>query len=216
MADDTRALRERIEERRSDISETVEQIENRIMPGRIMARRSDRVRRTVSGWKDAVFGSDGGSVALTDPWDAYGASRRTPGPGHDESLVERAGAVATSARAAVGDSVHEAPAAVRQRTTGNPVTAGAIALGVGWIIGSSMPKTEREQAVARRVEPALTEAAHAVVEEGKAAVDDLSEPAREALSRVEQTGAEVAAELRDDAKQAARTVREQAQGQPGD
>lgn len=215
MADDTRALRERIEERRSDITETVEQIENRIMPGRIVARRSNRVRRTMSGWKDAVLGSDDDPSHRRDPWDAY---RSGPAVGahveHGEhgGPAGRAGTAVATAHSTLGDTVHDAPEAVRQRTTGNPLTAGAVALGIGWIVGSALPKTQREQALAHRVEPVLGEAAHGVVEQGKALAEELREPAHDAIDHVQRTGAGAAGELSEEATGAVRSVRHDAQG----
>lgn len=47
----TDQLRNQIDEQRAAISDTVEQIENRVVPGRVMARGQDRVRGRMAGLK---------------------------------------------------------------------------------------------------------------------------------------------------------------------
>ena len=214
MAQDTDELRARLDEQRAEISGTVEQIENRIMPGRIMARRRDRVRRTMTDWKDAIFGNDEPQYA----WDTFGTSQYAGsqyrgGSGYDgsqEGLVHRAGDAASSAVDSARESLHAAPERMRRQARGNPMAAGAVALGAGWLIGSLMPKTEEEQIMARRLEPALANAASTVKSEGQSIASELQEPAREAMDRVKQTGQEAASELKDDAREAASTVRSNA------
>lgn len=200
MAQDTDELRARIDEQRMEITETVEQIENRIMPGRIMARRRDRMRRTLTDWKDAVFGND--EPEYRDAWAMYGtrAAPRQPG------MVERAGETASHVLHGAKQGVHDAPGTIRRQTRGNPMAAGAVALGAGWLVATVLPRTQEERAMARRIEPKLAETASAVRSEGEALVGELKEPAREAVEQVKQSGQEVASELRDEAKDAASSV----------
>lgn len=216
MAQDTDQLRARLDEQRAGISGTVEQIENRIMPGRIMARRRDRVRRTLTDWKDAVLGNDEPQYA----WDTFGTSQYaasqygSPQNGHD-GVAQRAGDAASSVVQSARDGVNGAPDMMRRQARGNPMAAGAIALGAGWLIGSLMPKSEQEQIVARRIEPALANAASMVKEEGQALAGDLQEPVRDAIDHVKQAGTDAATELKDDALEAAGTVREHATERSG-
>lgn len=175
---DTEQLRARIEEQRMEITGTVEQIENRIMPSRIMARRRDGVRRTLTDWRDTVFGTDE--------------------PGHPAT---------TSALESAKEGVQHAPQVIRRQARGNPMAAGAVALGAGWLVATVLPRTQEERAMARRMEPKLAEAASAVKSEGQALASDLEEPARDAVQQVKQTGQEVASEMRDEAKEAASSVR---------
>lgn len=177
---DTEQLRARIEEQRMEITGTVEQIENRIMPGRIMARRRDSVRRTLTDWRDTVLGND-------EP-DYSG----------------------TSALTSAKEGVPHAPQTIRRQARGNPMAAGAVALGAGWLVATVLPRTQEERAMARRMEPKLAEAASAVKSEGQALASDLEEPARDAVEQVKHTGQEVASELRDEAKDAASSVRSNA------
>lgn len=219
MAQDTDQLRARLDAQRAEISGTVEQIENRIVPGRIVARRRDRMRRTLTDWKDTIFGNDDPNYA----WDTFGSSSYAPSgygseygsPSGGEGLVQRAGGAASAAIDSARDGIHDAPETVRRQARGNPMAAGAIALGAGWLIGSLLPKTEQEQIVARRLEPALADAASMVKSEGQALADELQEPARDALDQVKQTGQDAAADVTDEARDAASTVRENAAQRTG-
>jgi hypothetical protein len=201
-----------------EITGTVEQIENRIMPGRIIARRRDRVRRTLTDWKDTVFGND--EPEYPDAWALYrttsggyagnGSGGEAHRAGGEEGLVGRVSDTTSHALESAKEGVHHAPQMLRRRTRGNPMAAGAIALGAGWLFATVLPRTQEERAMARRIEPKLAETAAAVKSEGQALASDLAEPAREAVEQVKHTGQEVASELRDEAKDAASSVRSSA------
>lgn len=221
MAHDVDELRAQIDARRSEISGTVEQIENRIRPGRIVARRRDRMRRTITDWKDSVFGNDEPDYPRAD-WYRTGASSY-PGAwnpeyrAHDDGpgMAGRAADTATSAADAVRSSVHDAPSMVRRQTRGNPLAAGLVAAGAGWLVGSVLPGSAREHAMAQRIEPALADAAAAVRHEGEELAGELREPVRDAVDEIKQTGMEAVADVRDEAKHAAGSVTQTARGDSG-
>jgi hypothetical protein len=48
----------------------------------------------------------------------------------------------TSAASSVADAASSAPDMARRQTRGNPLAAGLIALGVGWLASSLLPLTE--------------------------------------------------------------------------
>lgn len=58
--------------------------------------------------------------------------------------------VAGTASSAVG-TVRSAPETVRRRAEGNPLAAGLIACGAGWLLSSLLPASEPEQRVASQV-----------------------------------------------------------------
>ena len=58
MAQEPDQLRNQLDRQRAEIAGTVDQIENRVNPSHVLARRSDRIKRRVTDWKDAVFGND--------------------------------------------------------------------------------------------------------------------------------------------------------------
>lgn len=220
MAHDVDELRAQIDAQRSEITGTVEQIENRIRPGRIMARRRDRVRRTMTDWKDAVFGNDEPDYPDAD-WYRYGPGSSPGGRTSDDrvheqdGIVGRASHTASAAADAVRGSVHDAPSIVRRQARGNPMAAGLMAVGAGWLVGSVLPRSERERAMAQRIEPALSDVAAAVKHEGEELASEMREPVLDAVADVKLTGQEAVADVRDEAKHAAGSVKRGASGNGG-
>jgi ElaB/YqjD/DUF883 family membrane-anchored ribosome-binding protein len=215
MAEDTAQMRARIEQQRDDITHTVDQIGNRVSPSHILARRQDRMRRRLTGWKDAVFGND--EPDFPPPrGDRYGfpVAQRSDvrdyyydvggDEGSDGGVRDRVGDAASSA----ASSVQHAPMAMRRQTRGNPMAAGAIAVGAGWLIGSLLPETASERRAIRRVEPQLAGAASEVKDEARGLVDDLREPAKDAAEHVKDRGRDAADEVKGQANQSAQNVRQ--------
>jgi ElaB/YqjD/DUF883 family membrane-anchored ribosome-binding protein len=58
VAERAEELRDQLDAQRAGISRTVEQIENRVTPGRVLSRRRYRMRRSVVDWKDRLMGND--------------------------------------------------------------------------------------------------------------------------------------------------------------
>jgi len=202
-------LRQRLDQQREAISDTVEQIENRVSPGRIVARRRYRARRRLTDWKDTIMGNDqpdypnwAASPAAASSqrygqamW--YGEDEGTRGDGGD--LPER-----------VAETAATVPEAVRRQAEGNPLAAGVIALGAGWLLGSLLPASRPEQQVARKVQPQLEEAARTVSAEASGLAEEMREPARHAVDDVKAHGQEAAQHVKEAAQSAAQHTREQA------
>jgi uncharacterized membrane protein len=104
---------------------------------------------------------------------------------------------------------------VRRQTRGNPMAAGLMAVGAGWLVGSVLPRSDRERAMAQRIEPALSDAAAAVKHEGEELASEMREPVRDAVDDVKHTGQDAAADIRDEAKDAAGSVKQSASGNGG-
>jgi ElaB/YqjD/DUF883 family membrane-anchored ribosome-binding protein len=58
VAERAEELRHQLDVQRADISRTVEEIENRVVPSRVLNRRRYRMRRSVMDWKDRLLGND--------------------------------------------------------------------------------------------------------------------------------------------------------------
>lgn len=195
-------LRDDIDRRRSQISATVDQIENRVSPSRVMARRTDRVRNRLTDWKDSVFGND-------EPNYPQRSQRYTGFDTDDDegqSAADRARDMASSAT----DTVQQAPHMVRRQTRGNPLAAGVVALGAGWLVGSLLPESRTERKAARRIEPQLAEIADTAKAEGQALAEDLKGPAKEAVESVKQEGKRAVDEVKAEGQEAAASVKDRA------
>ncbi len=204
MAEDTDQLKAEINQQRAAISGTVQQIENRVSPSRIMARRQDRFRRRLTEMKDSVFGNE------EPDYDSYsdrgfrqaGLANKATGSMYLPSEHTDSGSGLASAfgqASDVVDAVHHAPQALRRQTRGNPMAAGLVALAGGWLVGSLLPQSRQERQLARKLEPEITQAAVAVKAEGMELAGELTEPAKEAAVDLTQSGRDAAKSVLDQA-----------------
>lgn len=180
MDERTEELRRDMDERRSAISDTVDQIENRVNPGHVAARQRHKVTTRVTQWKDTIMGqpTDGGKT---------------------DRVSERAGEFA--------ESVRHAPETLERRTKGNPIAVGLIAVGAGALIASLLPETRQERRMARSMGPEIRQAADEVKDVGKDIADDARQSVEEGMQRVQEGARSAGQEVADDAREAGERVR---------
>jgi hypothetical protein len=129
---------------------------------------------------------------------------------------------ATNTGQAVGDTASSAvdtlkgtPDTVRQQAQGNPLAAGAIAFGVGVLLASVFPASEKEKQAAGQLmdkaQPLKDELQHA----GQDLAEQLKKPAREAVEQVKGVATEGGQAVAATAKDAAGTAKETAQDAAG-
>ncbi len=181
MSNDPDQIRAEIAQTRANLSDNVNALTDTVTPSHIAKRQADKARGAVVGVKDRVMGSasDLGSTA--------------------------SGKVSTAAGKAsnMGDAVTGAPATVRTQAAGNPLAAGLIALGVGWLVGSLLPASEAEKQAATQVKDT---AAPAVTGAVKEVAEHLKEPAQDAVQSVKDTAADAAATVKDEGMSSAHDV----------
>lgn len=198
MSDDPEVLRRQIEQTRSNLSRDVDALGEAASPGNVAKRQAEKVGDTVLGagrsLKDKVMGSD-------DDWSSSASS----GPG----VGERVGELAGSAR----DTVTSAPAQARRQARGNPMAAGLVALGAGWLLGSLLPGSEKERELAVAAKEQVQDSG--VVEEVKSVAQEVVEQvkpaAQQAAEQVKATAAAGVDTVKQDASAAAEDVKASAQ-----
>jgi ElaB/YqjD/DUF883 family membrane-anchored ribosome-binding protein len=169
-------IRRDIERTRRELSSDVDLLAEKITPSRVVERRVERARDTITNVKEKVMGT--------------------------------AGEVAHAAQDHVSDavgSVRQGPVAVRRQARGNPLAAGLVAFGAGWLVASMMPATEAE----RRAAEALKEKASDGAQMLKA---PLGEAAHDVAEALREPAAEAADSVRAAAGEAVATVKEEASG----
>lgn len=180
MDERTAELRRDMEERRYAISDTVDQIENRVHPGHVAARQKHKVASRLTQWKDNIMGqSEEGGVT--------------------DRISDQASEFA--------DSVRHAPESLERRTKGNPIAVGLIAVGAGALIASLLPETRQERRMARKMEPEIRQAAEELKDVGKDIADDARQSAREGMERVQDATRSAGQEVAEDAREAGERVR---------
>lgn len=219
MSQDPDQIRAEIEATRADLSRNVDALGESVKPGNVARRQGQKVTGAMHGLKERIMGSDDepyGYDAGYDPRYGYGYDNRYDDRDRGAELRDQASEQLHRAQNAVAG----APAATRRKTQGNPVAAGLIAFGAGWLIGSLLPSSQREQeaavALKDRAQPLVEEAKHVAQEAG----EHLREPAQQAAESVKATAAEavenvkgegqaVASDVQGSAKDSAATVKAQ-------
>jgi len=196
-------IQQQIEQTRASLSDGVNRLGEKVSPGRVVSRRVDRMKGSVSSLRERVMGSDDGS----------GVRGATASVGDKASSLSDSASSAASAASSAASSLQqattEAPQAVRRQAQGNPVAAGLIAFGVGWLLSSLAPATDAEARLAQQAEEKakdqLAEPAKAKAQE---LAQNLKEPAQQAVQEVKSAATDAASQTADQAKSAAEDVRQ--------
>ena len=104
---------------------------------------------------------------------------------------------------------------VVRQTQGNPLAAGIIAFGVGWLVSSLLPASEKETQLAQQAETAVRDNKDALLAPAKQAAqeigDQLKPAAQDAVESVKSTAQDAAATVKSEGQSAAQDVQGQAQ-----
>jgi hypothetical protein len=178
-------LRREIEETQRGLSSDVNALTEKVTPSRIVQRRVGRARRAITGMKTAIMGTASDTtIAASD----------------------RMGTAASSVAATVtsaAETVSDAPAAVRRGTQGNPLAAGLIVFGLGWLTASLLPPSKREQKIADQAKDLAQE--HIVPVAGDLAdqlKDNLQQPAERAVESIKSTAQDAGSTMAEETRSA--------------
>jgi hypothetical protein len=238
-SDDPDQIRREIEQTQANLSTDVDALTEKVTPGRIVERRVERVRGTAARWKDKVMGSNplqsgGGTITGTHSsgvavgGGARDAANQVAGTVSDttSAAASTVSETASSAASTVSDTastaagvVADAPRMARQQARGNPLAAGLIAFGAGWLISSLLPASRREQELASQAKDRASDLGQPVAEAARQAAtevkDNLAQPAQEAVESVKSTATEAGRTVADEGRSAAEQVQGQAQDSAG-
>jgi len=182
MSNDPEQIRREIEHTRSELSDNVNALGDKVNPGSIAKRQVGRVRGAATSVKDAVMGSAA---------DAADTGQQ----------------VATT----MGDDVSNAPNAVARKAQGSPIAAGLIAFGAGLLVSSLLPASQVEQQTAEKIKDTAQPMVDDITDTAKEVAGNLKEPAQQALEEVKSTATDAATTVKDEATSAADDVKSQAQ-----
>ncbi len=175
-------LRTEIEQTRANLSQNVNALGEAVTPGAIARRQVDKVKGAGVGVKDKIMGS--------------ADDARSSVSGSASGLGDSAGNMAGNAQQSA-----------RRKTQGNPLAAGLIALGAGWLVGSLLPASEKERQAAATVK----EKAQPVVSEAqslaKDAAQNLQQPAQDAVDSVKATAQDAAETVKSEGQTAGQDVK---------
>jgi len=207
-SNDPDEIRADIERTRAALSDDVDDLAESVKPKNVAGRQVDKVKDAASNIKDRVMGSD----------DEYDGS---PGGTVGDKAYTAKEAVADKTYAAkdtVGEKASEAAEAVRQaprrakrKTQGNPLAAGMIAFGLGMLVSSLIPSTEKEREAVSQLQENLEPVKEKASEVAQDMAENLKQPAQEAAESVKAAATEGADNIRQEGAAAAADVKDQAQ-----
>lgn len=202
MAERTEELRQEIEQTRDHLGGTLDAIGDRVIPGRVVERKVNKVRQSLDRARTTVMGAKD-----------QGADRGRARVGAVTSTVgDTAGSLADTAGSLAG-SVKHAPEAVQHGTQGNPLVAGALAFGVGVLVASLLPPTEAEQSMAAEVAEPLKQE---LTDMGKQVASTAQSSAQDAAEEAKSTLTDATAEVKDQATGAVQEVKATSQDAAAD
>lgn len=188
MATEQDQLERDIERTRQQLGQDVDALAEKVSPTQAARRGVGRAKSALVSVKETVMGSANDMASTT--------RERTANVGHE--LSDTAGQVRESAEQAAETARRE----VRRRTEGNPLAAGLIAFGIGWLVSSLIPATPVEERVGEAVRDAGQDTFGTVKDEVTSAArdvaDQLKEPAQQAAESVKQTAADAASTVKDE------------------
>jgi uncharacterized protein DUF3618 len=189
-------IHEEIDHTRASLSRDVDRLGDKVLPGKIVGRRVDRVKNSAASMRARIMGSsneNGRTNGTRAPMTSAASSTRD---------------AVSSAASSVGDAAANAPQAVRRQTQGNPLAAGLIAFGVGWLLSSLAPPSGPEAHLAHRVEETAGDLAQPLKEHAQEVAAEMQQPLQESADEIKSAATDAARQTADHAKSAAADVRE--------
>lgn len=218
-SDDPEVLRAQIAQTRSNLSRDVNALGEAVSPSNVAKRQADKVTGSVKdagrSLKEKIMGSD------NDPYDTSpGIGQRAQWAAEDAGDTARdtardAGHAVADAAGSARDAVANTPAMARRKAQGNPLAAGLIALGAGWLLGSLLPGTDKERELAVAAKEQAQEHGQPLVDEAKAAaqevVEDVRPKAEQAAEELKTSAQEGVDHVKDEASSQTEDVKASAQ-----
>lgn len=189
-------IQQDIERTRASLSSDVDRLNEKISPTAVVGRRVEKIKGSATTVKDRVMGSpdDGGGLrGMSDTATSGAASAR-------DSM--------SSAASSVSDAASAAPQHVRRQTQGNPMAAGLIAFGVGMLLSSLAPATDKEREIAKTAQDKATDLAQPLKEKAQEVAGNLQQPLQDSVEQVKSTATDGANATAEQAKSAAASVKE--------
>jgi gas vesicle protein len=181
MTNDPEAIRQEIEETRSNLSNDVDALADKVSPSSIAQRQTEKVKGMARKVKDSVMGA-----------------------------ADDARSHVSDAASTVGDKAShlgDAPQRAVNKAKGNPVAVGLIAFGAGLLAASLIPASEKEKELAQTAKEKAAPLVDDLKETAKGVAEDLKEPAKDAAESIKGAAADAFANVKDDATSQVKDVK---------
>lgn len=187
MGQSTEELTRDIEQTRQSLSQDVDELTDKVSPGRIAQRRKEAAASRLRSLRDNVMGSAQDSAQSV-----------------------------SSAGQSVGGTASSAVQTIEDKAQGNPLAAGLVAFGAGMVLSALIPATRPEAQATRKAMDVAREQGQPVIDQAKAAgqevAEQLKQSAGDAAQEVKSTAQESAEHVTDEAKASGQHVKDAAPG----
>lgn len=198
MGKSAEELRAEAARQRAQLGDTADAIGDRVSPGRIVERRTNRMKGGLGRARETLMGR----------------ADHVRGGAHE--LAGTASGTASSTAASASELPHTMAESATHQAQGNPLAAGLVAFGAGLLAAAAFPGTKTEA----RAAGALKEAAHPLAEQakqvGQEAAQHLQEPAQEAVAHVKEAATEGAGAVQETAQAKAQETTQAGQQAAGE
>jgi hypothetical protein len=205
-SNDPDEIRADIERTRATLSDDVDDLAESVKPKSVAQRQVDKVKDAAGSLKDRVMGSDEDDYSGSTVGDkAYAAKDAVADKAYAarDTMSEKASDAA--------DAVRGAPTTLKRKAQGNPLAAGVIAFGLGMLVSSLIPSSERERQAVSQLQENLEPVKEKATEVARDMGEGLKPAAQEAAESVKTTAQEGVESVKQEGQSAAQDVKGQAQ-----
>lgn len=175
---------------RDAVRADMDQLNDAVSPKAVISTQVDKVKHGAAAIKDRLMGAPDSEAAKSKVADLAGTAQDT-----------------TSAAAAkLSEAARSAPDTVRARTQGNPLAAGVVAVGVGWLLSSLAPATSAEKHAAQQLESNADSVLDPLADSAKTIAGNLQQPAQDAATGVQNAAGDAVSDTIEHAKSATSNV----------
>ena len=216
-SNDPDEIRADIERTRATLSNDVDDLAESVKPKSVAQRQVDKVKDAAGSLKDRVMGSDDDDYSSSTVGDkAYAAKDAVADRAYaaKDAVTDKAYAArdTVSEKASdAADAVREAPTTLKRKTQGNPLAAGLVAFGLGMLVSSLIPSSEKERQAVSQLQDNLEPVKQKATEVAQDVGESLKPAAQEAAQSVKSTAQEGVENVKQEGQSAAQDVKDQAQ-----
>lgn len=206
-SNDPDEIRADIERTRATLSNDVDDLAESVKPKSVARRQVDKVKDAAGGLKDRVMGSDDDDHSSTSTVGDKASAAK-------DAVTDKAYAArdTMSEKASdAADAVREAPTTLKRKTQGNPLAAGVVAFGLGMLVSSLIPSSEKERQAVSQLQDNLEPVKQKATEVAQDVGENLRPAAQEAAQSVKSTAQEGVESVKQEGQSAAQDVKDQAQ-----
>lgn len=175
---------------RDAVRRDMDQLNDAVSPKAVISTRVDKVKHGAAAMKDRLMGAADSEAAKSKAADLAGTAQDST----------------AAAAAKLGEAAGSAPDTVRAHTEGNPVAAGVIAFGLGWLLSSLAPATSAVKDAAQELEANADSVLDALTDSAKTIAGNLQPPAQDAATRVQNAASDAVSDTAEHAKSATSDV----------